>query len=277
MEERLSIRDEFTDLIHSALEKESKAMEDLLQKIQDYIFNLSLRMLWDPHEAEDATQEILLKISEKLDGFRFESKFTTWVYSIACNHLLKIRRPKNIVSLHQMREEGKLASTHDFEAQVEDRMLEDEIRFGCVHAVLLKLGSVDRLVFILSTVYGMSGEEGANVLGISSDNFRQKLSRSKKRLSSFLSDQCGMWTDTKACSCIGISKSVLQKNRDNTYFFTELKKLKKKNPEVNDKDLSEKLKELDRLGWIYKSQGIYETPSSILAGIRIGADFSDAK
>ncbi|MEI7012982.1 RNA polymerase sigma factor [Leptospira licerasiae] len=266
MEKSVTIQDEFTDTIRIALEGRPRAMEILLEKIQDYIFNLSLRMLWDPQEAEDATQEILLKISNKLSGFRFESKFTTWVYSIASNHLLTVKRPKNIVYLSRIRQEylSKPNST-SLEDQVEDKILEEEIRFGCVHAVLLKLNSVDRIVFVLSSVYGMSSEEGAEILSISSENFRQKLSRSKKKLSEFLSKECGMWIDNnKACPCIGLSGHLLDRNRDNLSFFTELKKLKKKTPNLEDSKILEHLKELDRLAWIYKSQGIYETPKEIL-------------
>ncbi len=265
MNNSISVKDEFTDSIRIALEGKPRAMEDLLKKIQDYIFNLSLRMLWDPHEAEDATQEILFKISNKLSGFRFESKFTTWVYSIASNHLLTVRRPKNLVSLSRLREDLLLTSKSGrFEEQIEDKILEEEIRFGCVHAVLLKLNDSDRLVFILSTVYGMGSEEGGSILKISPENFRQKLSRSKKKLSSFLSVNCGLWTDQKGCPCIGMTKHLLQNNKENAEFFTELKRLKKTYPTGADSQILERLKELDRLAWIYQSQGLYETPAEIL-------------
>ncbi|PJZ66742.1 RNA polymerase subunit sigma [Leptospira wolffii] len=268
MSKTLLVQDEFTEAIRIALEGHPRAMEDLLRKIQDYVFNLSLRMLWDPMEAEDATQEILLKVSRNLENFRFESKFTTWIYSISSNHLLSVRKPKNMVSLSKLREELLVTSrSSGFEEQIEDKMLEEEIRFGCVHAVLLKLGSSDRLVFILSSIYGMNSEEGAKVVGISSDSFRQKLSRSKKKLSGFLSVNCGMWTGNKACPCLGMSKHLLRENKENVGFFSALKKLKKKNPSLTDPQVSEHLKKLDRLGWIYQSQGIYESPSAILENI----------
>ncbi|TGL62783.1 RNA polymerase sigma factor [Leptospira sarikeiensis] len=265
MEKYVSVKDEFTDTILIALEGRPRAMENLLEKVQDYIFNLSLRILWDPHEAEDATQEILLKISNKLSGFRFESKFTTWVYSIASNHLLSLKRPKNIIHLSRVRQEYlSKPNSVSVEDQIEDKILEEEIRFGCVHAVLLKLNASDRVVFVLSTVYGMGSEEGSEILGISSENFRQKLSRSKRKLSEFLSKECGMWIDGKACPCIGLSNHLLDLNRENGKFFTELKKLKRKTPSLEDTKVLEHLKELDKLAWIYKSQGIYETPSEIL-------------
>ncbi|TGK07294.1 sigma-70 family RNA polymerase sigma factor [Leptospira semungkisensis] len=269
MERAVSIKDEFTDTILFALEGKPRAMEDLLEKIQDYIFNLSLRMLWDPHEAEDATQEILLKISNKLAGFRFESKFTTWVYSIASHHLLSLKRPKNIVYLGRMRDSLSLkASSERIEEQIEEKILEEEIRFGCVHAVLLKLNSVDRLVYVLSTVYGMASEEGAEIVGITAENFRQKLSRSKRKLSDFLSKECGLWIDQKtACPCIGISKHLLHQNKENGKFFMELKNLKRKNPSLEHTKVLEDLKKLDRLAWIYQSQGVYEAPSEILENL----------
>src|SRR5216684_4130129 len=79
-------------LVEQAREGDEEALEAVVRGIQDRIYNLALRMLWHPSDAEDATQEILLKVITRLRQFRQESAFTTWVYQIATNHLFTTRR-----------------------------------------------------------------------------------------------------------------------------------------------------------------------------------------
>src|SRR5579864_1619979 len=68
------------------------ALEELIRRIQDRVYGLALRMLWHPADAEDAAQEILIRIITHLDSFRGESAFTTWVYRVASNYLLTARK-----------------------------------------------------------------------------------------------------------------------------------------------------------------------------------------
>ena len=79
-------------LVEQAKNGDKNALEDVMRGIQDLIYGLAIRMLWHPADAEDATQEILIKIITHLDGFQGESAFTPWIYRIACNHLLTIQK-----------------------------------------------------------------------------------------------------------------------------------------------------------------------------------------
>src|SRR4030043_1055994 len=79
-------------LVSMAKEGDKKALEEMVLKIQDKIYGLALRMLYNPSDAGDAGQEILLKIIPRLSTFRGESAFTTWMYRVAVNHLLTLRR-----------------------------------------------------------------------------------------------------------------------------------------------------------------------------------------
>ena len=74
-------------LVEQACEGDEEALEAVVRGIQDRIYNLALRMLWHPSDAEDATQEILIKLITRLSQFRQESAFTTWVYQIALKSL----------------------------------------------------------------------------------------------------------------------------------------------------------------------------------------------
>src|SRR5687767_4658518 len=68
------------------------ALEALVGRHQRWIYNLVLRMVYLPQDAEDATQEILIKLVTKLSTFHGASSFRTWLYRIACNHVLNMRR-----------------------------------------------------------------------------------------------------------------------------------------------------------------------------------------
>ena len=81
------INEEPSVLIGQATAGDKAALETVLASIQDLVFNLSLRMLGTFHDAEDASQDILLKVITHLSSFKGESAFTTWVFRIAVNHL----------------------------------------------------------------------------------------------------------------------------------------------------------------------------------------------
>lgn len=70
---------EMQDLVEKATAGDKKALETLVAEVQNLVFNLSLRMLGTFADAEDATQDILLKMITHLSSFRGESAFTTWV------------------------------------------------------------------------------------------------------------------------------------------------------------------------------------------------------
>jgi RNA polymerase sigma factor (sigma-70 family) len=79
-------------LVEQAKEGNREALEQVIETIQDRVYGLAIRMLSNPSDAEDATQEILIKVVTHLAEFRGESAFTSWVYRIACNHLLTTRK-----------------------------------------------------------------------------------------------------------------------------------------------------------------------------------------
>ena len=79
-------------LVIRARAGDRKALEDLVQRHQGWIYNIAVRMLYHPQDAEDATQEILVKILTRLSSFEGRSSFRTWLYRIVVNHLLNMKR-----------------------------------------------------------------------------------------------------------------------------------------------------------------------------------------
>src|SRR5438132_79908 len=79
-------------LVKRANSGEREALEELVQRHQAWIYNIAIRMLYHPQDAEDATQEILLKALTRLSSFEGRSSFRTWLYRIVVNHVLNMKR-----------------------------------------------------------------------------------------------------------------------------------------------------------------------------------------
>ena len=80
------------DLAQAAAAGDAKAADAIVRALADDVYRLSLRMLWHPEDAEDATQEILVKVLTHLSTFRRESRLRTWVFRISANHLLSVKQ-----------------------------------------------------------------------------------------------------------------------------------------------------------------------------------------
>src|SRR6478736_4310331 len=86
--------DDVTDaeLVEQAQAGDRTALEKLVLRHQAWIYNIAVRMVFDTHDAEEVTQEVLVKVITKLSTFKGESKFRTWLYRIAANHVLNMKR-----------------------------------------------------------------------------------------------------------------------------------------------------------------------------------------
>src|SRR5499433_1829106 len=80
------------ELIKQVQNGKREALETLITRHQRWIYNIVLRMLYHPHDAEDATQEILIKLITRLSSFEARSSFRTWLYRIVVNHVLNMKR-----------------------------------------------------------------------------------------------------------------------------------------------------------------------------------------
>ena len=142
------------DLVRGAQAGDREATELLLIRHQPWIFNLAVRMLLDRSDAEDATQDVLLKAYKALPEFRGESEFRTWLYRIAVNHILNMKKASVPVCSFEDAARG-LERTPDLDPPdprtVPDpvEILIEETKIGCTMGTLLCLDGRQRLAFIL--------------------------------------------------------------------------------------------------------------------------------
>ncbi|TGK28955.1 RNA polymerase sigma factor [Leptospira gomenensis] len=191
------------ELLNLSLAGDLNALEKLVRGVQKKVFNLSLKFLWNPEDAEDATQEILIKTITNLGSFRRESAFSTWVYRIAVNHLInakKSRTEQRRLTFRIVRSELQKTSI-DVETSSDTSYLASQVKTACTHAMLTCLKRQHRIAFILGEVVQVSGDEGAEIMGIPAANFRKKLSRARKRMGNFLGTNCGVVNSGNVCRC----------------------------------------------------------------------------
>ncbi|MEM6928403.1 MAG: RNA polymerase sigma factor [Myxococcota bacterium] len=197
--------DDLEALRNRAVTGDARALGVLCEQLQRPVFRLALRMLGDPRDAEDAAQDILVRVATHLGSFEGRSRLETWVHTIAVRHLLACRKSR--AEARAREEEGfaewlrqGLAFGGGVSAP-EDRVLIREIRMGCTQGMLLVLSREERLALVLVDLIGFDGAEAATVAGVTSATLRKRLSRARARLGTFLQTHCGIVNPDAACSC----------------------------------------------------------------------------
>jgi len=187
------------NLVSRARAGDRKALEDLIEGHQAWIYNIALRMLFHPEDAEDATQEILVKVLTRLSSFEGRSSFRTWLYRVAFNHLLNMKRGREELKVTTFLAYGDaLDSTPDLEladpkdGSPEANLLVTEVMLACTSGMLLCLDREQRLTYVLGAILSVSDSVGADVLEITAEGFRQRLTRARRDLRNFMNDKRGL-------------------------------------------------------------------------------------
>jgi len=196
---------------------EREALEDLVQRHQPWIYNIALRMLFHPQDAEDATQEILVKVLTRLASFEGRSSFRTWLYRIVVNHVLNMRRGRVEDPAINFRMYGEeLEKTPDLDlpdpksASPDANLLVTEAMLSCTSGMLLCLDREQRLAYILGAIFAVSDTVAADVLEITADNFRQRLARARRDLRNFMNDKCGLINQANPCRCAKKTRGFIE-------------------------------------------------------------------
>src|SRR5688500_15607021 len=204
-------------LVSRAISGERDALEQLVQRHQAWVYNVAIRMLAHPHDAEDATQEIFIKALTRLASFEGRSTFRTWLYRIVVNHVLNMKRgrlePEALTFSCYAHGLDKTSDEDLPDARsvpVDVRLLVEEAKISCTSGMLLCLDRGQRLVYILGEILDVGDAVGADLLEISAENFRQRLSRARRDLHSFMNDKCGFVNPANPCRCAKKTRGFIQ-------------------------------------------------------------------
>ncbi|HTF54127.1 MAG TPA: RNA polymerase sigma factor [Pseudonocardia sp.] len=191
------------ELVARAVDGDADALEQVVRTVQDAVYRLALRMTGLPADAEDATQEILIRVITRLSSWRAEAALTTWAYRIAVNYLLNQRR-RSALERRELTFEELGAELADglTEYQGPDAgLLAEEVRLRCTQAMLQCLDRAERLVYVLGEVFELPSEHAAWVLDTTAAAYRKRLERARRQVRAFVAGNCGLVNPDAACHC----------------------------------------------------------------------------
>ena len=201
------------ELIARTIAGDGAALEQLVGRHQVWVYNVALRMVGRPEDAEDVTQEVLVKVITKLSSFRGDSSFRTWLYRIVSNHVISMRRrpwerlygtfDRHATLIDNLADE-------DSGAPAEEVLLVEGTKAACMAGMLLCLERQQRFVMILSGIFGVDCRLGGAILEVTPDNYRQILSRARRQLRMFMEEKCGLMNPDNPCRCPAKTRAAVK-------------------------------------------------------------------
>ena len=270
--------EELLALIEKATAGEKESLETVILSVQDFVFNLSLRMLGSFPDAEDAAQDILLKVITHLSSFKGESAFSTWVFRIAVNHLKNYQKhmfakfPLSFEFYGDDIKNGNKDDIPDLTQNVEASILAEELKLSCTNVMLQCLDTESRCIFILGTMFRVDSRIAGDILGITPEAYRKRLSRIRSRIADFLTEYCGEYGNG-TCHCADRINYALQNHRINPAqlsFTTAV-------PMETMAEVKEAMEDIDDLSQTFSFCKAYQSPERLKAFIQNflnGASFS---
>ena len=262
----MKTNEELSVLIGKATAGDKESLETIITSIQGLVFNLSLRMLGTFPDAEDASQDILLKITTHLSSFKKESSFSTWVFRIATNHLINYKKhmfaqfPLSFEFYGDDIENADIGGVPDLTQNVENALLAEELKMSCTNVMLQCLSPDDRCIFVLGTMFKADSRVAGDILGITPEAYRQRLSRVRRRMADFLTAYCGEYGNGK-CRCKNRVNYAIQSRRLNpgALDYTSSKEL----PKETLLQFKNAMEEIDGLSGQFSFSRLYESPERI--------------
>lgn len=185
-------------------ERDERAFNEIVNRYGEKVFRLAVRITRSTHIADEVLQEVFLTLVEKLDSFREESTFSTWLYRVATN--------ASLIQIRNKKKDGKSMSLEDYAPHSENGMLSeillkdwsyspDEIFAGkegmeIIERAIDELPEKYRIVFHLRDIEGLSNEEVGDILGLSISAVKSRIHRARLYLRDSLSDYFYEWKRT---------------------------------------------------------------------------------
>lgn len=203
------------DLVQASLKGNKQALETLMLRHHPFIYNVALKMTLSPQDAEDITQEVLLKVITSLSQFKGKSAFRTWLYRIVFNHILNMGKRSREAMFTSFEGYGQFLDSVPNTELTQDEAVAfketvEEVKLSCMSGMLLCLDREQRLVYILGEVFRIDHRLAGEMLEISPDNFRQKLSRARRDLYNFMNNKCGLVNRQNPCRCPKKTRGLVQ-------------------------------------------------------------------
>ena len=172
------------EIIRSVLRGNVNDFEKLVTAYEKNVYNIALRMVGDPDDAADMTQETFIKAYRALSSFRGDSKFSSWLYRIASNVCLDFLRSRSRppqVSLSTVDEDDRATFELPDMRQNPEEQLMKKLSMEAVRRGLEQLPEQQRQILVLRELGGLSYAELAQTLGLEEGTVKSRIFRARKR------------------------------------------------------------------------------------------------
>ena len=175
--------DENTEIVKRAVEGDTKAFETLVLTYQKKVYNIAFRMTGNQEDAFDLSQEAFIKAYKSLSGFKMESKFSTWIYSIISNLCIDFCRKRKRLSEVPLSygEDNKDAEISDERFLPEKEFERAEMR-EIIEESLSSLSLEHRQIFTMRDIEGLSYQDISDALDIEVGTVKSRISRAREQL-----------------------------------------------------------------------------------------------
>ncbi|MFO0876919.1 MAG: sigma-70 family RNA polymerase sigma factor [Gemmataceae bacterium] len=178
------------DLIAESLAGDSSAFGELVRRYQDRLFNTVYRLVDNAEDALDVVQEAFLSAYQSLDSFKGDSLFFTWLYRIAVNTAISLKRKKRVLIRIPDRNGENLAEPADpSELNRPGHAIEQAEEERKLHRALARLSAEHRTVLVMKELEGQKYEDIAETLGVPIGTIRSRLHRARLELREMLEQE----------------------------------------------------------------------------------------
>lgn len=169
------------EIISQVLSGDHQAYAGLVNRYQNYVFTLTLRIVKNREDAEEVAQDVFIKAYKYLADFKGASKFTTWLYTIVNNTCISFLRKKKL-DLHSLDNEKVFEVADNLDSGMRANMVEQKSKLAMVNDAISLLSGDDAQVITLYYKAEQSLEETAQILGIEVNTAKVRLHRARTRL-----------------------------------------------------------------------------------------------
>lgn len=169
------------EIISQVLGGNQSAYAVLVNRYQNYVFTLTLRLIKSREDAEELAQDVFVKAYRYLSDFRGDAKFSTWLYTIVNNTCITWLRKKKLET-RSLDDEQMQHRAENIDSGARADWVEQKSRQAMVNQAIAQLGPDDALVLTLFYQAEQSLEETARILGIETNAAKVRLHRARGRL-----------------------------------------------------------------------------------------------
>lgn len=193
-------------VVAAAKKGDRDALTEVVERHRPWVYNIAVRMMGDPGSAEDATQDIFIKVLRRIGSFEGRSSLRTWLYRVAFHHLLNAKRSRG-EEHHTTFDEyaAGLKAAPDLGLDdiplPERELLVEEAMTACMTGMLLCLSRDQRLAYVLGSVFELSDTMAAEILEVPPATYRKRLQRARADLHNFMNGNCGLIDTNNPCRC----------------------------------------------------------------------------